>query len=287
VTAVLNPDEVTITYPDTSITVSINRYFSAHRIEIKPFRQLDIGFSESVVYGGIGRQIEFYYTNPLTWYHGEQLNKGNDDNTFLSFDFTFYPRNGISLYGEFMVDDFQIEKKSKGDDEPNELGYIGGVYITDPIRNSNLDLSFEYTRINNWTYNQGHTWNRYVNDGKIIGHFLGPDRESLYFSIKKWFVWGGWAQLSYERQNIGEGNVFSDWTDPWLLSTGQYQEKFPTGVVEKRDIYGLSVSLFRFRGLRVEADNFLIGVRNKGNEPRALETHYEGRLTISGAMSLF
>lgn len=286
ITAVLDPDEITVSYPDTSVSMRINRYLSAHRLEIKPMNMLTLGFSESVIYGGVGRQIEFYYTNPLTWYHGEQLNKNNDDNTFLSFDFSFYPRKGVNLYGEFMVDDFQIEKKSKGDDEPNELGYIGGIYITDPIKNSNLDLSFEYTRINNWTYNQGSAWNRYVYDGKIIGHFLGPDRESIYLSLKRWFLWGGWVQLSYERQNIGVGNVFADWTDPWLFSTGQYEEKFPTGIVEKRDIYGVSVNIFRFQSIQIDLDNFLVGVRNRGNEPHTLETNYEGRLTVSGTFPL-
>ena len=287
VTAVLDPDEMLLSYPDTVMPMRVNRYLSAHRLEIKPMRKLTLGFSESVVYGGVGRQLEIYYTNPLTWYHGEQLNKDTDDNTFLSFDFSFYPKDGISLYGEFLVDDLQIDDESKGDDEPNELGCIAGLYLTDPIRGSGLDISAEYTRINNWTYNQTHTWNRYVHDGKTIGHSLGPDRESIYLSLKKWFLWGGWALLSFEKQNIGEGNVFDDWTSPWLFSVGQYKENFPTGVVEKKNIYGLSLKVFRWRQVQIDFDNFYVDVKNKDNQTGNSDSYYQGRLTLKGTMSIF
>jgi hypothetical protein len=286
ITAVLDPYSTSVSYVDTTVELRINRYLSAHRFEVRPHRSLTLGFSESVIYGGVGRQIELYYTNPLTWYHGEQLNKDNDDNTFLAIDFTFYPKRGISLYGEFLVDDFQIEKKSKGDDEPNELGYMFGLYLTDPIPVSGLDLSVEYTRINNRTYNQGLNWNRYLYDGKIIGHFLGPDRESIYFSIRKWFLWDGWATLSYERQNIGEGNVFDDWTRPWLFSTGAYQEDFPTGTVEKRDIIGVSFRLYSIDWIHIDIDNFYTSVKNNGNILGESDSFYEGRLTATASIPI-
>jgi hypothetical protein len=285
-TAVLDHYTARIVYPHAEMVMRVNRYLCAHRIEIKPFKQLSIGLSESVLYGGVGRQLEFYYMNPLTWYHGEQLNNQNEDNTFLSFDFTLRPKNGISLYGEFLVDDFQIEKKSKGDDEPNELGFIAGLYLTDPIRGSNIDISAEYTRVNNWTYNQGKYWNRYVNDGKIIGHFLGPDRSSLYFSVRKWMLWGCWALVSFERQEIGEGNVFDDWTEPWLFSAGTYEESFPTGVVETRDIFGFSLHVFHWNKLQIDLDNYYIDVKNSGNLAGESTSYYQGRLTVKGTIPI-
>jgi len=287
VTAVLDPYQTSIDYGDSVGTARVNRYISAHRLEIKPIEMLSLGFSESVVYGGVGRQLEFYYTNPLTWYHGEQLNNNNEDNTFLSFDFSLRPKRGILLYGEFLVDDFQIEKETKGDDEPNELGYIGGFLLSDPIAGSDMDIAFEYTRINNWTYNQGHDHNRYLHNGEIIGHPLGPDRESIYISAKRWFNFGGWFSLSYERQNIGEGNVFDDWTRPWLFSVGSYSEKFPTGVVETRDIYGLSARFFGIRNINISIDGFYTDISNAGNIDGATDSFFEGRLTLSASARVF
>ncbi len=287
VTAVLDPYHTLINYGDSTAPARINRYLSAHRLEIKPIDMLSVGLSESVVYGGVGRQIEFYYTNPLTWYHGEQLNKNNEDNTFISLDFSFRPRRGVLIYGEFLVDDFQIEKETKGDDEPNELGYVGGFFVSDPIAESGVDISFEYARINNWTYNQGRNQNRYLNNGKLIGHPLGPDRESIYLSARKWFGFGGWIGASYERQNAGEGNVLDDWTRPWLFSAGTYSEKFPTGVVETRDIYGVSALLFGISNVRINVDGFYTDARNIGNVEGEDDSYFEGRLTLTASARIF
>jgi hypothetical protein len=245
-----------------------------------PAKNLSIGFSESVLYGGAGRNLELYYTNPLTWYHGEQLNKNKDDNTFIGFDVVWYPLRGLKLYGEMMIDDIQIEDKVASDNEPSEIGYLTGINLIEPIKGSGLDLSFEYTRINNWTYNQNKTYNRYIHDNKIIGHFLGPDRESYYLSAKKWFSFGAWAIFSYERQNSGEHNVFSDWDEPWLYTSTSYNDGFPSGVIEELDIIGVSIKIFHWNNLQFDIDNYFYFYDNKDNIEGLKSSNYRGRFQI-------
>jgi len=280
-TAVLDPDHTYIAYGDSLVKTRINRYLAAHRLDIQPMSELNIGLSESVIYGGIGRQIEFYYTNPITWYHGEQLNQNNDDNTFLSLDVTYRPIRGVKLYGEFLIDDFQIDNETKGDDEPNELGFIGGFFLSDPMRLRNTDISFEYARVSNWTYNQGVTWNRYIQNEKLIGHYLGPDSESIYFGVRHWLKSVAMITVSFERLNAGEGSVFDDWTTPWLFSIGKYSEPFPTGTVEKRNIFGISGEYFGSRCFRVGFDGYYLDIANSGNIRGESDSFFEGRLTIT------
>ncbi len=278
--AVLDQEDNELALSDTTLDWDINRYFSAHRLEIMPYDKLSIGLAESVIYGGTGRGLEFYYTNPITWYHGEQLNQDNDDNTFISVDASWYPVWGVKLYGEFLIDDYQVDNETPGDNEPSEIGYLAGVNLIEPIEGSGVDFGFEYTRVNNWTYNQIKSHNRYVHNNRLIGHFLGPDRESMYFALKKWFSFGAKAVLTYERQNSGEGNVFSDWTAPWLYASEAYEENFPSGVVEKADILGLSLKLFKWNNLQIDFDNYLIFYNNKDNIEGNSSSNYRGRFQV-------
>jgi hypothetical protein len=224
---------------DSSDTVYVKRYLSGHRVSLNFSSKAQLGFSEMVLYGGKDRFLEPYYLIPLFWYHGAQLNEGRNDNTFFSFDLNLHPKKGMVIYGEFLIDDLQIEKKTKKDQEPNELGYSGGLSLVDLFGFKGVGLDLEYTRINNWTYNQEEDQNRYLHEGKLLGNPLGPDADNLGIDLSAWLKKGLKSKIIYQLQRHGEGRVNSPWTQPWMLTEGEYQEKFPTGVVEKRNYLGL------------------------------------------------
>jgi len=143
----LNPDQ-------DGVEQFENRYFAGHRLDINLSRKLRIGFFETVIFGGPGRNVDFYYLNPIFFYHGSQLNEGNpiffyhgsqlnegmDDNTFLGFDITFKPRPGYKLYGQLMVDDYQVDDEIQSDQEPSEYGLLAGGYITDFLNSGDLKI---------------------------------------------------------------------------------------------------------------------------------------------------
>lgn len=243
----------------------IERYFSGHRASFKIRSLAELGVSEIVVYGGEGRNLEPYYLNPLLWYHGAQLNGNRDDNTFISFDFNFTPKRNLLLYGEFLIDDFQIEKKSKSDQEPNELGYVAGFLYAFPSKLNGFQMNLEYDRINNRTYNQKNIWNRYLNRNKLMGSNLGPNSDNLKASIKGWLTKGLEAELGYGFLRKGEGSVYSVWEEPWLYAEGHYQEEFPLGVVEETNELLLKLGYSYDVVLRVNLSLRYAKVTNKNN----------------------
>ena len=129
-----------------------NRYFAGHRLDIHFSENFRFGMFETIIFGGEGRQIDLAYLNPLLLYHAVQLNKDVNDNTFLGFDFDYQPRAGMNIYSQLVVDDFQIDKKVQGDQEPNEIGLLIGFYVADVIRQ--MDIKAEYSKVTNRTYNQ-------------------------------------------------------------------------------------------------------------------------------------
>ncbi len=219
----------------------LNRYLSGHRISLNLFSKAQLGFSETIIYGGEDRQVEAYYLNPLLWYHGAQLNENRDDNTFFALDFNLRPKRDVILYGELLIDDLQIEKKQPGDQEPNELGYTGGFSVMDVFGWRGSEVNFEYTRINNWTYNQSLKRNRYLHRNRLLGNPLGPDADDLTASVSTWWRGGLKSKITYQRTRCGEGGVDSPWNEPWLSTGWDYLVAFPRGVVERLSRVGVAL----------------------------------------------
>ena len=207
------------------------RYFAGHRLDIRLRENIYLGLFETIIFGGYGRSFDIAYLNPLLFFHSVQLNNDTDDNTFLGADFEIFIRNRHKIYGQILVDDFQIDKKEPGDYEPNELGILLGFESLNLVEN--IDLHLEYCRITNRTYNQIFERNRYINDGRLLGHSLGPDGDRFLLTLSRWFRYDTRASVDFEYRRQGEGRFDSPWTQPWLDSPGNYDEPFPTGTVEK------------------------------------------------------
>ena len=211
-----------------------NRYLVGHRLDMRLHRTLRVGLFETSVFGGNGRMPEMYYLNPLQFFHGAQLNEGANDNTILGFDFTWLPRRGLRLYGQMIVDDFQIDDESQGDQEPDELGVMCGLACAPLTPSLWPDLGLEYTRVTNRTYHQTHARNRYLYRNEPLGHPLGPDADSVAVSMRWWPRGHQSVKLDLAWVRHGESSLQGPWTEPWDESEGDYHEPFPTGVIERK-----------------------------------------------------
>jgi hypothetical protein len=251
---------------DDSIEVvsGVKRYFAGHRLTLRLWRTLQVGLSEVIVWGGERRQLEAYYLNPLLPYYWEQLNANHDDNPIWSLDVSYLPAHGLMLYGEWLIDDFQIDFVS----EPHQIGGILGVNWTDPFSVPGGFLTIDWTRIQQNVYGQNKAYNRYLNHRVGIGSTLGPDAD-------RWFL--RWRQHVTEtidltgrliRLRDGEREI-----DTPQNTATPYGEDFPTGVVQK--ITSLDVSALYHPSAHLRAEltagfswtqnaGHVSGVRNDG-----------------------
>jgi len=219
-----------------------NRYFAGHRLDIHLHRRLRVGLFETVVFGGPGRQIELYYLNPLLFFHGSQLNEGNDDNSLVGLDFSYKPKLGLRLFGQLAIDDYQIDNRDQSDQEPNEIALLVGAHWVEPVRST--DLKVTYSRVTNRTFNQIHSRNRYLYRGELLGSAPGNDYDRWEAEIDRWFGPAMRASISFVHHRQGEGRVTDEWSSPWLDVDGDYHEPFPTGVVETIDRVALGFTAF-------------------------------------------
>ena len=250
----LNPDE-------DSVAQFEPRYIAAHRFDWHFSDRLRAGLFETVVFGGPGRQIDLFYLNPLIFFHGSQLNENLNDNTIVGFDFDIQPLTGLAVWGQLAIDDIQLDNKSRSDQEPDEYAVMLGGYLADLW--ANTDVRFEYQRVTNWTFNQMHARNRYLNDGHPIGGAAGNDYDLAEIGLIHW--WREFLQssvaLSYGRQ--GEGRIDAPWIQPWVDANGDYSEPFPTGVVKKTTSVALGLKGFVMGHAFVDFEAGVDWVRNR------------------------
>ena len=139
------------------------------------WRSLDLGLSESIVYGGVDRGLEPFYMNPLLLFYAEQWNHLEKDNVLWGADFFWTPRAGRALKGELLVDDFQFDMET----EPHQIGWtVGGewAFVASALP---ILAAAEYTRIETFVYGHSTARNRYTNEGVGLGHPLGPDADRV------------------------------------------------------------------------------------------------------------
>lgn len=209
------------------------RYFTAVRTEAEVRKdRLRLGLTQFVVSGGPNRVFEWNYLNPFLIYHGEQLNdKQQGGNILVALDFIARPRLGMELYGQLLIDDIQVEKRGRGDLEPNEIGYLLGV---EKAVNA-ATVGLEYTRVANRTYNTVREWEKFLLRRRPLAHFLGNDFDRWLLNTNLYA--GRQVQLYFTAEWLrhGEGRIDSTFDRPWENSTVEkgYREKFPFGVVER------------------------------------------------------
>ena len=216
----------------TANNIVAERYFSAHRLDLKFNSGINLGFSETVVYGGPNQALEFAYMNPFTIFMNAQTNDGKEANENLALDF-FVPLRRFNFKGQILVDDFILD----GPDRPapnrktssDRLGLLLAVQGNDIFFQNSL-WTLQYENIGSYTYNvkQKRPWQSYTYDGRGLGN-PANDEDSWnlnikYFPIRKW-IFDLDAIFTRQGERDLASNNFEDSTFVKL--------PFPSGVVEK------------------------------------------------------
>ncbi len=162
-----------------------NVYWSGNRLELNAGRGLQLGFSESVVYGN--RSLALGYLHPLTFYKSLEHYYGDRDNGALGFDFEWRLVPGLKVYGEWFIDDITTSKLGT-DWYGNKFGWQGGFLLVNPFSLPDYDLLVEYTRIKPYVYSHSvQDYNKYKHYDTILGHFIGPNSDDIYTRLRKRF----------------------------------------------------------------------------------------------------
>lgn len=214
---------------------SAERYITAIRFELNPAKNIYLGVGQSALYGGEHQSLDFTLSNPLAFYSFTQNNDSKPLNGMIYFDAAWYLKNRYKFYGEFLIDDYQVDNEVKGDLEPNELAFILGLEVIDFFYSHAF---IEFTQVRNRTYNvpDQRPFEKFLHKNMPIAHPLSTDFQSFQFEADGWLNNHLKLGLGYYLIRKGEGTIRGEFTEPYLeedvtMETG-YKEKIPYGIVE-------------------------------------------------------
>lgn len=258
---------------------NINRYLVGHRFDWRLRRNLEIAVSEVVVFGGVNRRWEFHYLNPFLPYYWEQLNQETNDNPLWNLEWSWRPLHPLELYGEWLIDDFQIDFTS----EPQQIGILLGLAWTGGP-GGRLFMHAEYGRINTFVYGQATSHNRYFHFRDLsgnpigIGSNLGTDADRVIIRP----TWHCGVNLDviglFEHVRHGEDRI-----DSSQAVAVPKNVPFPSGIVERQTIGGFGIHAQL--GGHVTLD-FLIGYEHVSNVANRVCADREGMVLRLRLISL-
>lgn len=190
-----------------SVLVGPERYLALHRITVNPWRWLQLGFTEAVVYGQRGPELA--YLNPINPIKPAEHALWDRDNTLFALDAVVRPVPGVEAYGTFLADDLDVGLLGQNSFNNKWAVQAGVGAALGPA------LGWvEYTRIEPFVYTHrflldGSFYNAYQHNGFGLGHPIGPNADQVEAGLRVWLPMRvrGTARLRYVRR--GE-----NYTDP-------------------------------------------------------------------------
>ena len=199
-----------------SMLVGPERYLALHRITVNPWRWLQLGFTEAVVYGQRGPELA--YLNPINPIKPAEHALWDRDNTLFALDAVVRPVPGVEAYGTFLADDLDVGLLGQNSFNNKWAVQAGVGAALGPA------LGWvEYTRIEPFVYTHrflldGSFYNAYQHNGFGLGHPLGPNADQVEAGLRVWLPMRvrGTATLRYVRR----GENYADPETGELVNVG-------------------------------------------------------------------
>lgn len=159
------------------------KYFANHTLTYRPNNRFAISLFETVVFSR-ENQYELQYLNPIILYRTVEQFIGSPDNVILGLDGRWDLFKRLSLYGQFVLDEFNLTEFSQGDGWwGNKYGVQLGLKYFDVANVDHLDIQLETNIVRPWTYSHGRTvegldtysLSSYTHFGQPMAHPLGAN----------------------------------------------------------------------------------------------------------------
>ena len=196
------------------------KYAAMHHLSMNVTKWLNVGLFEGIIFGR-QNHFDFQYLNPIIFYRHIEGTIGSPDNAVAGFDFKANVAHRLQFYGQFLLDEFVLEKlKNDPTSWVNKFGIQAGAKYVDAFGIRNLDLQFETNRVRPFTYSHNDSIANYTHYNQPLAHPLGANFQEFigivnYQPAPKWNLYAKaiyyYKGLDSAGQNFG-GNIFENYT---------------------------------------------------------------------------
>ena len=164
------------------------KYMTQHHLSINLSKKLNIGITESIVFSRdstTGSAFDLNYLNPVIFYRFIEFYQGSADNAFIGLDFKWNFAKRFSLYGQFMLDEFNAKEFFKTNGYwGKKFGIQAGIKYINVFDIDNLDYQMEVNVVRPYTYSHYDNSN-YSHYNQALAHPLGANFEE-WSHILRW-----------------------------------------------------------------------------------------------------
>lgn len=151
------------------------KYIAFHHLNVNITKNLNVGLFESVMFGNRKIGFDLNYLNPIIFYRFIEGYLGSSDNAVVGMDFKWNIFKTASLYGQFVLDEYNSEEYKNDDWWGKKYAYQIGLKYFDALGVSNLDLQLEHNRVRPYTYSHFTTFTNFLNYNIPVAHPLGAN----------------------------------------------------------------------------------------------------------------
>lgn len=176
-----------------------SKYYSMHRFSFRPDWG-ELSFWEGVIYSE--RSPELAYLNPLSFLKSVEHALRDRDNSIMGLDATIRPLDNWQIKGSWLLDDIIISEIGKGYWSNKTAWNIATTYSFQ----APIDLGFEYSRVEPYTYSHFNVQNSITNDGLMFGSNIKPNSDRFLLKTNFWIGerYPLFINLSYTRHGRNE-----------------------------------------------------------------------------------
>jgi hypothetical protein len=162
------------------------KYGVFHYLDWNISNRLSFGFYDSIIWAskddtGQPRGFEVSYLNPVIFLRPVEASNGSPDNALLGFTGKYKITDGITLYGQFALDEFESKNFFSSDGSSrNKYGWQLGIRGGNMFGIKNLTYLLETNTAKPYTYSERSTTQNYTSNEEPLAHPWGANfREGL------------------------------------------------------------------------------------------------------------
>jgi hypothetical protein len=163
--------------PDATVDKTYaTKYMANHYLSWNASKRLNVGFFESVVWANTNeRGFDMSFVNPIIFYRSvEFASSSRSGNALLGLTAKYKWNNQISLYGQFLLDEFSLgDIKKQENSWKNKYGYQLGAKYFNAFHIDNLLLQLEYNHVRPYVYSHLDPLTNYGHNNQSVGHQWG------------------------------------------------------------------------------------------------------------------
>ena len=251
--------------------VEASRYFSVHRLGFQR-GQFEGGLSESYLYTGVHRGLEFSLVNPLNVFGLSWKNERTDGNLSFGGDLAWKSPKFGTWSTQVLLDDIQIDRCDTVCNEPSSYGFTfsaEGIPLAGEQR-----LFASYTRVSHLAYHTPNVSERY--SSYLVGLGRGSsDYDEMRAGIDVALIPRTTLRFYAVRRRQGEGDYRADYPKPEDYDT---TPGFLAGTVWTVNRLGLSGASTYGRDFQLVADAGINFNRNRFGVAGLNDEQLEGRI---------